>query len=90
MPNRDILTFFTAPNAAAGLYLNALHIYLSIPAIRFLKKEKVAFTGHLYNYEEHGGTVASARELGVAEHSVIKTLVMEDENKKPLIADLYG
>ncbi|TEB14437.1 Cys-tRNA(Pro)/Cys-tRNA(Cys) deacylase YbaK [Pelotomaculum sp. FP] len=60
------------------------------PAIRFLKKEKVAFTGHLYDYEEHGGTAASARELGVDEHSVIKTLVMEDENKKPLIVLMHG
>lgn len=60
------------------------------PAIRFLKKEKVAFTGHLYDYEEHGGTAASARELGVDEHSVIKTLVMEDEHKKPLIVLMHG
>lgn len=60
------------------------------PAIRFLKKEKVAFTGHLYDYEEHGGTKASARELGVDEHDVIKTLVMEDENKKPLIVLMHG
>lgn len=60
------------------------------PAIRFLKKEKVVFTGHLYNYEEHGGTKTSARELGVDEHSVIKTLIMEDENKKPLIVLMHG
>ncbi|HBC94448.1 MAG TPA: Cys-tRNA(Pro) deacylase [Pelotomaculum sp.] len=60
------------------------------PAIRFLKKEKVAFAGHLYDYEDHGGTAASARELGVDEHSVIKTLVMEDEHKKPLIVLMHG
>jgi len=60
------------------------------PAIRFLKKEKAAFTGHLYNYEEHGGTKTAARELGVDEHSVIKTLVMEDEHKKPLIVLMHG
>lgn len=60
------------------------------PAIRFLKKEKAAFTGHLYAYEEHGGTAASSRELGVDEHSVIKTLVMEDEYKKPLIVLMHG
>lgn len=60
------------------------------PAIRFLRKEKVVFTGQLYNYEEHGGTSASARELGVDEHSIIKTLIMEDENKKPLVVLMHG
>jgi Cys-tRNA(Pro) deacylase len=60
------------------------------PAVRFLKKEKVAFTGHLYHYEEHGGTKVPARELGVDEHSVIKTLVMEDEHSKPLIVLMHG
>lgn len=60
------------------------------PAIRFLKKEKAAFTGYLYDYEEHGGTAASSRKLGVDEHSVIKTLVMEDENKKPLLVLMHG
>lgn len=60
------------------------------PAIRVLKKEKADFTDHLYDYEEHGGTAFSARELGVDEHSVIKTLVMEDENKNPLIILMHG
>lgn len=60
------------------------------PAIRFLKKEKVDYTDHLYAYEEHGGTAVSARELGVDEHSVVKTLVMEDENKNPLIVLMHG
>ncbi|OPX88534.1 MAG: Cys-tRNA(Pro)/Cys-tRNA(Cys) deacylase YbaK [Pelotomaculum sp. PtaB.Bin104] len=60
------------------------------PAVRFLRKEKVDFTGQLYDYEEYGGTSASARQLGVDEHSVIKTLVMEDENKKPLIVLMHG
>jgi len=60
------------------------------PATRLLRKEKVEFTDHLYDYEEHGGTAVSARELGVDEHSVIKTLVMEDENKKPLLVLMHG
>ncbi len=60
------------------------------PAIRILKKEKVPYTDHLYDYEERGGTAISARELGVDEHSVIKTLVMEDENKNPLIVLMHG
>lgn len=59
------------------------------PAVRFLRKEKVDFIGQLYDYEEHGGTSASARQLGVDEHIVIKTLVMEDENKKPMIVLMH-
>jgi hypothetical protein len=53
------------------------------PAVRVLRSAKIAFTPHLYNYEDKGGTAVSARELGVDEHAVIKTLVMEDEDRKP-------
>lgn len=60
------------------------------PAIRLLRAEKAEFTEHLYDYEEKGGTAVSARELGVDEHSVIKTLVMEDERKNPLIILMHG
>jgi Cys-tRNA(Pro) deacylase len=60
------------------------------PAIHFLREQKVAFNEHEYRYEERGGTAVSSRELGVVEHSVIKTLVMEDENKKPLIVLMHG
>jgi Cys-tRNA(Pro) deacylase len=59
-------------------------------AIPFLKKHDVPFTEHQYRYEERGGTAVSARALGVDEHAVIKTLVMEDENKKPLIVLMHG
>ncbi len=59
-------------------------------AIKFLKSHKVAFSNHLYAYEEHGGTKVSARELNVAEHAVVKTLVFEDENTKPLIVLMHG
>jgi len=59
-------------------------------AIRHLRCENVAFSEHLYQYEEKGGTAVSARELGVDEHSVIKTLVMEDERKNPLIVLMHG
>ena len=48
------------------------------------------FTEHLYRYEERGGTAVSSRELGVDEHIVIKTLVMEDERKQPLIVLMHG
>ncbi|KAB0666087.1 Cys-tRNA(Pro) deacylase [Oryzomonas japonica] len=60
------------------------------PAIRQLRAEKVEFVDHLYAYEEKGGTAVSARELGVDEHCVIKTLIMEDETKNPLIILMHG
>jgi Cys-tRNA(Pro) deacylase len=60
------------------------------PAIHFLRQHDVSFTEHEYRYEERGGTAVSSRELGVDEHSVIKTLVMEDERKQPLIVLMHG
>ena len=59
-------------------------------AIRHLRSENVVFSEHLYQYEEKGGTAVSARELGVAEHAVVKTLVMEDERKNPLLVLMHG
>lgn len=59
-------------------------------ATKFLKSHKIAFSSHLYPYEEHGGTKVSARELNVDEHAVIKTLIFEDENAKPLIVLMHG
>lgn len=60
------------------------------PAIRALRAAGVPFTEHLYAYEEKGGTKVSARELGVDEHAVIKTLVMQDETGEPLIVLMHG
>lgn len=60
------------------------------PATKFLKTNRIAHSNHLYAYEEHGGTKVSARELNVAEHAVVKTLVFEDENTKPLIVLMHG
>ena len=60
------------------------------PAIHFLRKQGVAFVEHPYRYEERGGTRVSARELGVDEHAVIKTLVFEDEKNKPLVILMHG
>ncbi|MGB9988328.1 Cys-tRNA(Pro) deacylase [Pseudoduganella rhizocola] len=60
------------------------------PATALLRKHKVPFTEHPYEYEEHGGTTVSARELGVDEHQVVKTLVMQDEAAKPLIVLMHG
>ncbi|WP_438394233.1 Cys-tRNA(Pro) deacylase [Caballeronia sp. DA-9] len=60
------------------------------PATQFLRRHKVEFGEHPYEYVEHGGTEESARQLGVDEHSVVKTLVMEDEHAKPLIVLMHG
>lgn len=60
------------------------------PAVRVLRDFGVAFTHHPYDYEERGGTEVSARELGVDEHAVIKTLIMEDERKRPLCVLMHG
>lgn len=58
--------------------------------VRFLREHQVDFSDHLYAYEEKGGTAVSARELGLDEHCVIKTLVMEDEVKEPLLVLMHG
>lgn len=60
------------------------------PATRFLRQHGVAHSNHVYDYEEHGGTEVSARELNVDEHAVIKTLIMEDENAQPMIVLMHG
>jgi Cys-tRNA(Pro) deacylase len=60
------------------------------PATQFLRKHGVSFTEHPYNYEEHGGTSVSSRELGVAENVVVKTLVMQDEAAKPMLVLMHG
>lgn len=59
-------------------------------AIRVLREAKAPFVPRLYDYEEKGGTAASARAFGVDEHCVVKTLVMEDETKSPLIVLMHG
>lgn len=59
-------------------------------AVRELRANKVEFTDHLYEYEEKGGTAVSARELGVPERAVVKTLVMEDDARNPLIVLMHG
>jgi Cys-tRNA(Pro) deacylase len=60
------------------------------PATALLRREGVPFTEHVYDYVDHGGTAESARQLGVPEHEVIKTLVMQDESAKPLIVLMHG
>ena len=60
------------------------------PATQFLRRHRVSFTEHVYDYVEHGGTAESARQLGVAEAEVVKTLVMQDERGQPLIVLMHG
>jgi len=62
----------------------------STPAVLALRAAKVGFTAHFYDYEEKGGTAVSSRELGVDEHAVVKTLMMEDDKGVPLIVLMHG
>jgi Cys-tRNA(Pro) deacylase len=59
-------------------------------AVRVLREHGVDFTHHPYAYEERGGTEVSARELGVDEHAVVKTLIMEDDARRPLVVLMHG
>jgi len=60
------------------------------PATRMLAEHGVQFTEHHYVYEEHGGTAVSSRELGVDEHAVVKTLVMESDRAEPMVVLMHG
>jgi Cys-tRNA(Pro) deacylase len=60
------------------------------PATALLRRHGVAFTEHPYDYVEHGGTAESARQLGLDEHAVIKTLVMQDDAARPLLVLMHG
>jgi Cys-tRNA(Pro) deacylase len=59
-------------------------------ATSFLRRNNVTFTEHLYDYVEHGGTAESSRQLGVDEHHVVKTLVMQDQDANPLLVLMHG
>lgn len=59
-------------------------------AVRALRENRVEFTEHLYKYVERGGTAEGARQLGLDEHSLVKTLIMEDELKRPVIVLMHG
>ena len=60
------------------------------PATAMLRRAGVVFTEHPYDYIDHGGATESARQLGVAEHDVVKTLVMQDDKAQPLIVLMHG
>jgi Cys-tRNA(Pro) deacylase len=64
--------------------------YPMTAGVRFLRQKGIAFTGHLYRYEEHGGAPRAAEELGVPLHAVVKTLVMETETRAPLLVLMHG
>src|SRR5687767_12196195 len=76
-----------APGGVAGLMSMD---YAITQAVRFLREKKVGFVPHLYDYVEKGGTRESARQLGVDEHAVVKTLVFETNEKRPLIVLMHG
>ena len=59
-------------------------------ATQSLRRAGIAFSEHVYDYVDHGGTAESARQLGVDEHAVVKTLVMQNEKGEPLIALMHG
>jgi Cys-tRNA(Pro) deacylase len=67
----------------------AMHVS-ETPATSWLRRHGVPFAEHVYDYVEHGGTAVSSRALGVAEHQVVKTLVMQDEAGKPLLVLMHG
>src|ERR1043165_8975559 len=60
------------------------------PTTQWRRRHGVAFSEHVYDYVEHGGTAESARQLGVDEHAVVKTLVMQDDRHSPLIVLMHG
>jgi Cys-tRNA(Pro) deacylase len=60
------------------------------PATQWLRRHGITFIEHVYDYVEHGGTAESARQLGVDEHAVVKTLVMQDELARPLVVLMHG
>jgi|SRR5450755_407853 len=67
------------------------HAHVSeTPPTHYLRSAGVAFSEHVYDFLEHGGTAESARQLGVAEHAVVKTLVMQTEKGEPLIVLMHG
>lgn len=77
--------------SAAKLARMAKHPHVSeTPATQWLRKNKLEFGEHVYDYVEHGGTAVSADALGVPEHQVVKTLIMEDEAGKPLVVLMHG
>ena len=64
--------------------------YPKTPAIHFLNAKKIPFAPHLYAYEDHGGTERAAEELNLPEHAVVKTLIMEHDERHPFVVLMHG
>jgi Cys-tRNA(Pro) deacylase len=60
------------------------------PATQWLRAHGIAFDEHVYEYVEHGGTAQSSAQLGVPEHEIVKTLVMQDDAARPLLVLMHG
>ncbi|MEN9721814.1 MAG: Cys-tRNA(Pro)/Cys-tRNA(Cys) deacylase YbaK, partial [Pseudomonadota bacterium] len=60
------------------------------PATQWLKQKKIVYSEHPYEYVEHGGTAESSKQLGVPEHEVVKTLIMQDDQGKGLVVLMHG
>lgn len=60
------------------------------PATHFLRRQAAHYSEHPYPYQAHGGTAVSARELGVPEHQIVKTLIMQDDGAQPMIVLMHG
>ncbi|HEX2332010.1 MAG TPA: aminoacyl-tRNA deacylase [Burkholderiales bacterium] len=63
---------------------------MKTPATEYLRLKGISFSEHTYEFVEHGGTEVPSRALNVPEHRIVKTLVMEDEARKPLIVLMHG
>ncbi|HTT10543.1 MAG TPA: aminoacyl-tRNA deacylase [Burkholderiaceae bacterium] len=60
------------------------------PATQWLRRNRIPFSEHVYEYVEHGGTAVSSAALGIPEHEIVKTLVMQDEDARPLLVLMHG
>lgn len=93
---QQVVSLTSILNAVLFLYFRASVILSKkehvseTPATQLLRKKGAVFSEHPYAYEEHGGTSVSSRELGVEEHEVVKTLIMQDEHAKPMVVLMHG
>jgi Cys-tRNA(Pro) deacylase len=78
-----------APAIHSARMAKAAHVS-ETPATQWLRRQGIAFTEHVYEYVEHGGTAVSSSALGIPEHEVVKTLVMQDDGAKPLLVLMHG
>ena len=89
LPPRGAQSGLGRPDAGLTMAKKDKHVS-ETPATAWLKAHGVAYTEHPYDYVDHGGTAESARQLGLPEHAVVKTLVMQDEHAQPLLVLMHG